>query len=89
MTLTREDVLEQIRDVLEERREIPRERVTESTEVAALDLDSLEVASILLDWEQDHGVQFEDERVVSIKTIGQAIDALFEAVEATADAGVH
>lgn len=78
--INRQDVLEQIRDQLAEANGTPREAVREETTLVALELDSLEMAAIALEWEHDHGVQFSDERIVTIKTIGQAIDALEEAV---------
>ncbi len=89
MTVNRHDVLEQIRDALVATLEIERESVTEDTVLAELGVDSLEMASIALEWEHEYGVSFSDERIVTIKTIGEAIDALEEAVAGRVGAGAR
>ncbi len=89
MTINRHDVLEQIRDALEATLEIPRESITEDTVLADLGVDSLEMASIALEWEHEYGVSFSDEVIVTIKTIGGAIDALEAAVGDRAGAGAR
>lgn len=71
----RAKLLAQVRSYLMEQRGIEADRVSEGTRFREdLELDSLDLAALALEWEDEYGVTIEDERVVLIKTVGEAID---------------
>ena len=72
-------VLEKVQEMLAERLGIPAEEITAESEFAALGLDSLDFAEMLMSVEEEVGVSVEAD--ASIKTVG----ALVEKLEALKD----
>jgi acyl carrier protein len=74
---TREELLEQIRRFLEEQRGIDPDRVHEEARFKDdLNLDSLDLIELAMGWEVAYGLALEDEQVLSIVTVADAIDAV-------------
>ena len=78
-TAVRERLLEQVRDYLMTQRGIAPDRVHESTHFRDdLDLDSLDLAALAIEWEDDFGITVDDEQIVTVTTVGKAIDLVVE-----------
>jgi acyl carrier protein len=75
----RQRLLDQVREYLMTQRGIEPDHIDESTRFREdLDLDSLDVAALAIDWEDEYGVTVEDERVVTCTTVGKALDLVEE-----------
>jgi acyl carrier protein len=71
-------VLELIRHYLLEHRGASYDELPTQTRFREdLDLDSIDLAAMAADWESEYGITIEDERVVTVETIGDAIDLVF------------
>jgi len=77
----RERLLEQIRDYLEEQREIDRDLIHEGIAFREeLSIDSLDLAAMALELEDEYGVRLDDEQIMTIRTVGDALDLILAAV---------
>lgn len=77
----RERLLGQIRDHLHEQREIERELVQEGTAFREdLSIDSLDLAAMALALEDEYEVRLEDEQIMTIRTVGDALDFILASV---------
>ena len=75
----RAELLLRIRNYLQEERQIDPERVQEGTDFREdLELDSLDLAAIAMQFEDEYGLTLDDERVLTIKTVGEAINLVIE-----------
>jgi acyl carrier protein len=75
----RDHALEEVRAYLLEQRQIEPERVQESTDFRKdLGLDSLDLAAIAMQFEDEYDVTLDDERVLTVKTVGDAINLVIE-----------
>jgi acyl carrier protein len=73
--MTREQVLEIIRDHLADELELDPARVQESTHFKRdLDADSLDLYTLVQELEDSYGVKMTDEEAARIQTVGQAVD---------------
>jgi acyl carrier protein len=70
----RRTMLDEIRRFLSEEREIDPKDVHEVTRFRDLGLDSLDLAEMAMEWEQEYGVVLKDEHIAEIETFGDAID---------------
>jgi acyl carrier protein len=78
-TAVRKRLLDQVREYVMTQRGIELDHIDEETRFREdLDLDSLDVAALALDWEDEYGMTVEDERVVTCTTVGKAIDLVEE-----------
>ena len=67
--MTRDEILERIREHLAEELELPLERITEDARFREdLDADSLDLV------EDRYGIRIPDEEAAKIETVGQAAD---------------
>lgn len=67
-------MLDGIGTFLAEERAIEPATVHEHTRLRDLGLDSLDLAEMAMEWEQEYGVQLKDEHIAEIVTFGDAID---------------
>jgi acyl carrier protein len=75
----RQRLLDQVREYLMAQRGIEADHIDEKTRFREdLDLDSLDLAALAIDWEDEYGVTVEDERVVTCTTVGKALDLVEE-----------
>jgi acyl carrier protein len=73
--MTREEVLELVREHLSTELEIDVDRIQEGTRFKEdLEADSLDLVELVMELEDRYGVRIPDEEAVKILTVGQAAD---------------
>ena len=73
--LTREGVLEKVREHLSTELEVPAEEITESTRLREdLDADSLDLYELVMELEDTYEISVSEEEAARIETVGQAVD---------------
>jgi len=73
--MTRDEVLELIREHLADELELDPARVTEATHFKRdLDADSLDLYTLVQELEDVYGVKMSDEQAARVQTVGQAVD---------------
>ncbi|MDQ3935781.1 MAG: acyl carrier protein [Actinomycetota bacterium] len=84
MQVTREQLLKETREHLQQQRSIEPERVREDALLRDdLGLDSLDVAELGMRWAADYGVLLEEEQILNIETVGEALDFVMSHAVAT------
>ena len=79
---SREEVHEQVREILVERLDIDEADVTEEASLRDdLKADSLDLVELIMDLEERFGVKISDEEAQSIGTVGEAVDFIVKAAE--------
>jgi acyl carrier protein len=75
----RAELLAEIRVYASRRRGISEDRVVESARlVDDLELDSLDLADMALEWEERHGFEVEDQQLFDVTTVGDVITLVLE-----------
>lgn len=83
----RAQLLDAIRSFLHEQREIEPERVQEGSEFKNdLGLDSLDLAAVAVELEDRYELTLDDEHIVTIETVADALDVAMQLLEGR-DAG--
>ena len=73
--MTREEVLDRIREHLATELEVDRDRIDASTRFKEdLEADSLDLVELVVELEDSYGVRIPDEEAARILTVGQAAD---------------
>ena len=73
--MTRDEVLERIREHLATELEVDPERIDEDTRFKEdLEADSLDLVELLVELEDRYGIRIPDEQAAKILTVGQAAD---------------
>ena len=73
--MTREEVLELIRDHLADELQIDPDRITEATHFRNdLNADSLDLYTLVQELEDTYGVKMSDDEAARIQTVGAAVD---------------
>jgi acyl carrier protein len=73
--MTRDEVLQLIRAHLADELQIDPGRITEETHFKQdLDADSLDLYTLVLEFEDTYGVKMSDEQAARVQTVGQAVD---------------
>jgi len=73
--LTREGVLEKVREHLSTELEVPAEEITESTRLREdLDADSLDLYELVMELEDTYGITVSEEEAAGIETVQQAVE---------------
>ena len=73
--MTREEVLDRIREHLATELEVDRDRIGESIRFREdLEADSLDLVELVVELEDSYGVRIPDEEAAKILTVGQAAD---------------
>ncbi len=81
--LTRDEVLERIREHLATELEIDPARITDATRFKEdLEADSLDLVELTVELEDSYGIRIPDEEAAKILTVGQAADFVFGHAEA-------
>jgi acyl carrier protein len=85
--MTRNEVLELIRNHLAEELEVEPSRIQDDTRFKEdLEADSLDLVALVQELEDQAGVRIPDEDAVKILTVGQAADYVSERLESEAPA---
>ena len=88
--MTREEVLELIREHLADELELDPARIDESTHFRNdLDADSLDLYTLVQELEDTYGVKMSDEQAARIQTVGAAVDFVLSADPPTLAAPRH
>ena len=73
--MTREEVLDRIREHLATELEVDRDRIGESTRFREdLEADSLDLVELVVELEDSYGIRIPDEEAAKILTVAQAAD---------------
>jgi acyl carrier protein len=73
--MTREEVLERIREHLATELSVEPDRIGEDTRFREdLEADSLDLVELLVELEDNYGIRIPDEEAAKILTVGQAAD---------------
>ena len=73
--MTRDEILELIREHLADELELDPARIQESTHFRNdLSADSLDLYTLVQEFEDRYGVKMSDEQAAQIQTVGQAVD---------------
>ena len=73
--LSRDDVLQKVREHLSTELEIPLDQITESTRMREdLDADSLDLYELVMELEDTYGISVSEEEAAEIETVAQAVD---------------
>jgi acyl carrier protein len=73
--MTREEVLERIREHLATELEVDPDRIDEGTRFKEdLEADSLDLVELVVELEDRYGIRIPDEQAARILTVGQAAD---------------
>jgi acyl carrier protein len=73
--MTREEVLERIREHLATELEVDRSRIEDGTRFKEdLEADSLDLVELVVELEDSYGIRIPDEQAAKILTVGQAAD---------------
>jgi acyl carrier protein len=75
MAASREEIYEQVKNVLTEQLGIDEAQITEEASFQEdLDADSLDLVELIMELEDQFGVKISDEDAQGIQTVGQAVD---------------
>jgi acyl carrier protein len=75
MAASREEIYEQVKNVLTEQLGIEESEITEEASFQEdLDADSLDLVELIMELEDQFGVKISDEDAQGIQTVGQAVD---------------
>ena len=83
MTLSRDEVMEKVREHLAAELEVDAGEIGESTRFREdLDADSLDLYELVMELEDSYGVKVTNEETARITTVGDAVDFVFERLPA-------
>ena len=75
MAASREEIYERVKEVLSEQLGVPDSEITEEASFQQdLDADSLDLVELIMELEDQFGINISDEDAQKIQTVGQAVD---------------
>jgi acyl carrier protein len=83
--MEREEVFEKIKEIIVDQLGVDESKVTADARFREdLEADSLDLVELIMAFEEAFKGEIEDEQAEKIKTVGQAVDLLFERMQAGA-----
>ena len=77
--LSREEVLQKVREHLSTELEVPADQISESTRFRDdLDADSLDLYELVMELEDTYGINLSEQEAAGIETVQQAVDFVAE-----------
>ncbi|MFW5914879.1 MAG: acyl carrier protein [Planctomycetota bacterium] len=74
-----EDLAQTVKSMVAERMDVDESKITDDTHfVNDLQADSLDMAELVIDLEEEFGVQISDEEAQNIETVGEAVEYIQE-----------
>jgi acyl carrier protein len=81
--MTKEELFEKIKEIIVEQLGVDEDKVTmEARFREDLEADSLDLVELIMEFEDVFGGQISDEEAQQIRTVGEAVDYLWERMEA-------
>jgi acyl carrier protein len=81
--MTREEVFEQVKEILVETLSVDEDKVTmEARFQEDLETDSLDLVELVMTMEEEFGIKISDEEAAEIKTVGDAVDFVMKRADA-------
>ncbi|NUU98678.1 MULTISPECIES: acyl carrier protein [unclassified Marinitoga] len=75
--MDKKELFEKVVDIMAESLSIEKEKITEDANLTDdLDLDSLELVDLTMDFENELGISIEDSELEKIKTVGDIVEIL-------------
>jgi len=85
MSLSRDEVMEKVREHLAAELGVDAEGIGEGTHFRDdLDADSLDLYELVMELEDTYGIRVSEEEAAGIETVGQAVDFVLERLPAKA-----
>ena len=79
--MTRQEVLEKVKDIVAEILKVEREKVTEDAAfVDDLNADSLDQVELVMKFEEEFGIEIPEGEAEKIRTVGEAVDYILKKV---------
>jgi acyl carrier protein len=73
------EIAQKVKTMVAERMDVEESKITEDTHfVNDLQADSLDMAELVIDMEEEFGIQISDEEAQKIETVGQAVKYIEE-----------
>jgi len=73
------EIAQKVKSMVAERMDVEESKITEDTHfVNDLQADSLDMAELVIDMEEEFGIQITDEEAQKIETVGQAVKYIEE-----------
>lgn len=77
--MSAEEIAQTVKSMVAERMDVDESQITDETHfVNDLQADSLDMAELVIDMEEEFGVQISDEEAQKIETVGQAVKYIQE-----------
>ncbi|AEX85183.1 acyl carrier protein [Marinitoga sp. 1135] len=75
--MDRKELFEKVAEIISESLSIDREKITEDAVLTDdLELDSLELVDLTMDFESELGISIDDSELENIKTVGDIVEIL-------------
>jgi acyl carrier protein len=83
MSLSREEVMQKVREHLSTELEVPADSIADGTRFKDdLDADSLDLYELVMELEDTYGVKVAEEDAAQIETVGDAVDFVLQRLPA-------
>ena len=79
MAFSKEDSLQKVTQIIAEKLNMSAENISTKSTFKDLGADSLDIVEIIMSFEETFGIEIEDEKAETIKTIQTAVNLIYEA----------
>ncbi|HBS48119.1 TPA: acyl carrier protein [Candidatus Dependentiae bacterium] len=78
MAFQKNDTLNKVIEVISEKLSIPADNISETVTFKDLGADSLDIAEIIMSFEEVFGIEIKDTDAEKIKTVGDAVELIHQ-----------